>query len=83
MGFRSILILRDPRDTVVSQSFYLSTLERHPQYRRYTEVLKTPEERLMVSIRGAQPDEYGPGVPSVGERVRRYAAWTGPYPRCW
>jgi hypothetical protein len=74
-GYRSIVILRDPRDTVVSQSFYLTSRRRHPQYRRYSERLTSMDERLITSIQGVPADSVGPAVPSVGRRVARYAAW--------
>lgn len=75
LGYRVVFGFRDPRDIVVSAAAYLSTLPRHPQFRRYTEKLTTPEERMIVTLRGAHTDRWGPGFPSLGGRLWAYVPW--------
>lgn len=52
LGFQHILLLRDPRDIVVSHAFYVKREPLHDHYRYYTETLESDEERIMASIRG-------------------------------
>jgi hypothetical protein len=73
-GARSLVIVRDPRDVAVSETFYVCALARHPQHRRYTR-LATFGERLMLTITGAEGDEQGPPVPSIATRIGRYERW--------
>ena len=76
LGFKQILLLRDPRDVAVSHSFYLlkDTLHQHHEY--YAKTLKSDEERLMASIRGFKTGEgVGETVPSMGESYGRYLRW--------
>ncbi|MGH2752013.1 MAG: sulfotransferase domain-containing protein [Actinomycetota bacterium] len=74
-GFSSLLILRDPRDVAVSHALYVSGTERHWLHRRYTEILLTPEERLMASITGFPDDEISNGLESIGQRFDQYLGW--------
>lgn len=75
LGYRTVAILRDPRDVVVSSTFYLSHLERHFLHRRFTTELTSFGDRLMAVIRGLPPDNSGRGLPSVGRRIQRYMGW--------
>jgi sulfotransferase 6B1 len=78
-GYRSVFIVRDPRDTVVSDVFYILGFRRHPLHQRL-HAIPTMEERLMVAIRGL-PDEHR-GVPlleSMAARLEAYRGWlSGP-----
>lgn len=74
---RPIVILRDPRDVVVSDTFYISNLTRHPQHRRYMEQFKSFDERLSATITGADEDGYGGAMPSIATRIHRYEGWVG------
>lgn len=76
LGFKQVLLLRDPRDVAVSHSFYLlkDTLHQHHGY--YARTLRSNEDRLMASIRGFQPGEgAGETVPSMGKSYGRYLRW--------
>lgn len=75
LNYRIIFGYRDPRDIVVSVAYYVSTLPRHPQFRRFTEQLRTPEERMITTLRGAQADRWGPGFPPLGRRLWAYVPW--------
>lgn len=75
LGYRVILMLRDPRDVVVSQTFYITRSRRHHLYRRYNEELATNDDRLMASIRGLPANEHGRGVGSIGQRLAGQMRW--------
>ena len=75
MGYRSLLILRDPRDVVVSAQHYVTKMTDHDLHRRFTEQYRTPDERIAATIAGFPADEYGRGQGSIGERLGRYLPW--------
>ncbi len=77
LQFKHILLLRDPRDVVVS--FALSPLKRqawqqHHEY--YTKTLKSDEERIMATIRGFGQDENtDTPLASIKELYGGFTAW--------
>jgi sulfotransferase 6B1 len=73
-GFKSLLIIRDPRDIVVSHAFYVTSQPRHLLHRRYTEQLGTDEERLLASITGL-PGNGGPSLEDIGTRLDKFIPW--------
>ena len=79
LGFRSILILRDPRDVIISQDRFISRLQ-NPALHHYFQSFCDESARLMVQIRGV-PDPFCPAGEKenlgldIGERCRRYTAW--------
>jgi hypothetical protein len=75
LGYRSLLILRDPRDVVVSAQHYVAKMASHDLHRRFTEQYRTEEERIAATIQGFPADEYGRGQDSIGERLSRYLPW--------
>jgi len=74
LGFRTILMLRDPRDVVVSHAYYVTRSERHHLHNRYN-ALPTIEDRLMASIAGFPSDQHGRGLISIGKRLGGYMPW--------
>jgi sulfotransferase 6B1 len=67
-------ILRDPRDIVVSHVFYVTDIEpNHVHHAYYTEVLKTFEERLRISILGRP--ELVDSFPDITGRFQPYLGW--------
>lgn len=74
-GFSSLLMLRDPRDVVVSHIFYVTRTERHWLHRRFTEAFHTPDERLMATITGFPDDDISNGLESIGQRFEQYFGW--------
>ncbi len=77
LRFRQLILLRDPRDVVISSVF--SSLKRqpwHPAHRFFFQVLKDDEERIMVSIRGLQ-NEHSPqdARGSIRRVFEGYMAW--------
>lgn len=75
LGFRTVFIIRDPRDVVVSSTFYMTHLERHVMHRRYAEDFGTDQERIMATITGFAPGPNGLGSVSIGRRIEGYLGW--------
>jgi hypothetical protein len=75
LGFRSIFLLRDPRDTVVSHSFFAKNSAATYLHYRYSNVLKTDEERITASITGFPSDEHGRGQYPLSRRLQQYLPW--------
>lgn len=75
LGFRTVFIVRDPRDVVVSSTFYMTRLERHVMHRRYAEDFTTDHDRIMATITGFPPGPNGLGSVSIARRIEGYLAW--------
>jgi len=76
LGFMHVLLLRDPRDVVVSHVFYVQREPLHHHHRHYTEALGSDEERIMATIRGFGPDAFG-NTPllSIRENFAGFLRW--------
>ena len=76
LGFRHVLLLRDPRDVAISRAFFRKQLPWHPHHDYFVNVLQTDEERIMATIRGL-PAQAGLPVPleSIGHSFRSYLPW--------
>ena len=78
LGFKHILLLRDPRDVAVSHAFYVTRDTLHDHHKYYTETLRSEEERLMASIRGFGEDAgRRKFLPPIGESFGAYLPWMG------
>jgi hypothetical protein len=69
-GIRSLFMIRDPRDIVVSQVFYILKNKKH----HYHDVYKSQpdfESCLKLAIQGDPSREVG----SLSERLRQYLGW--------
>jgi hypothetical protein len=75
LGYASLLMLRDPRDVLVSGAHYVGDMESHDLHRRFTEQYRTLDERIMAEITGFAANEYGRGQASLGERLESYLPW--------
>ncbi len=76
LGFKQILLLRDPRDVVVSNMFFIKREPwlRHHKY--YAEVLRSDEERIMATILGFRSDHaIDRPRASIREIFEGYAPW--------
>ena len=74
---RSVLILRDPRDVVVSYAHYVSREPRHAHCRYFNNELKSVEKKIMATIRGFPKSELVPrGLLSIGRLIGDYLPWT-------
>jgi len=67
------LVVRDPRDVVVSEAHYLTSMNRWHRLHPYFKRLSSLEEQVSLSIRGAStiPLSY----PNVARRFEQYRAW--------
>ncbi len=75
LDFAGLLVIRDPRDIVVSAQRYVTGLRSHDLHRRFNEQLTTTDDRIMAMIRGFDGDELGRGLPSMGVRLESYLGW--------
>jgi len=74
---RMVLIIRDPRDVVVSHFHYVTYKDPHHRLRSYYRNLPSDAERLLTSIRGIKPP---PGqehlyLPDIRQRFRGLLTW--------
>ncbi|MBN1562413.1 MAG: hypothetical protein JXA10_01130 [Anaerolineae bacterium] len=76
-NMRSLLMLRDPRDVVVSHARFVATLPDHFLYARYQGLSES--EQIMLSIRGLAADDHDPvsqpGLLDIGARCRSIWEW--------
>jgi hypothetical protein len=75
LRFRHIVLIRDPRDIVVSHTFYVKREPLHHHHRFFTETLKSDEVRIMASIRGSEQDTVGASLPSIKEMFAGIMRW--------
>jgi hypothetical protein len=86
-GVAAYLILRDPRDVVVSHVHYIAEMApSHIHHRYYHEVLHTFDERLRASIVGVPAEELAKAagdkpvhepLPDIRARFAPYLGWLG------
>jgi sulfotransferase 6B1 len=74
LGFRSVFVIRDPRDTVVSTALYLARMRKGRHYRRFRG-MPSDQARLIATIRGFPGDEQGPAMEPLSARLRGYGGW--------
>jgi hypothetical protein len=73
LGFVHLLMIRDPRDVVVSRAFYRASNERLDSQSWFSGL--DEHERMMIAITGAEaPDGTSP-LPSIAQRLERYRPW--------
>ena len=75
LDYKTIVILRDPRDIVVSNAFYITRLKRHFLHTRFNTEFSNMDARIMACITGFPPNEFGRGLISIGDRLRQYSGW--------
>lgn len=66
----ALLLVRDPRDIVLSQAHYAVTRPDHPFHEAFARCA-TLEDRIRVAIDG----DDATGLASVAQRLDRYAGW--------
>lgn len=69
-GVRTVFLMRDPRDTVVSQAHFVTRETKHRQHDAFVDQA-SDRDRLILSIQG-DPTR---GVLGIAERLDRYAGW--------
>jgi sulfotransferase 6B1 len=75
LKYKTIVILRDPRDVVVSSAFFITKLERHDLHNRFNSEFDDMPSRLLTCIRGLSRDERGLGMESIGHRIAMQLPW--------
>ena len=73
LEFATLLIVRDPRDVMVSLAHYLASDRSHHFHRRLAPV--PFPDRLSALITGFPADASSPGLPSIGDRLALYRPW--------
>ena len=74
LGLRSVLILRDPRDTALSHVTYVMTNPAHRLHAYYRGLSEA--ERLSATLRGIAASAPGePLLLGIGERYRLFLPW--------
>lgn len=78
LQLKHILLLRDPRDIVVSYTFFVMREPWHHHHKYYTETLKSDEERMMATICGFNRcDTADRPLASIQERFDGFIRWLG------
>jgi sulfotransferase 6B1 len=75
LTFKRILIVRDPRDVLVSFALWVPLVPSHHLYRRFHRDLPSNESRISACLDGLASDGDGPGIESYPERLQAYAGW--------
>lgn len=75
LGIRPLLMIRDPRDVVVSHVYWVTYRYREGRFHPYFRSLPNDEARLMASIRGTPPLPDGFRLEDIGARFRSYLKW--------
>lgn len=76
--WRRFLMLRDPRDVVVSFARWAAREQRLPLHTYFTEVLTEEPERILATIEGIAPGvpaDQLVGLPSLANQWKRFAGW--------
>lgn len=74
LGFRHVLLIRDPRDMVVSFAHWVAAEPHLPRHRYYADVLQDHDKRLMATITGYD-DGRGNHLPSIASTLDDYLPW--------
>ncbi len=70
MGIPTVFVVRDPRDIVVSDTFFILRWKEHPLHDFFRQQ-KTLKDQLRLAILGYPPLNY----PSIEEKLRRFSGW--------
>jgi hypothetical protein len=73
LGFKHVLIIRDPRDVAISDAHYMSTFPRHKHYRRFRQL--SAHDAIDLVITGFRHPDGSIGLESIGERADNYSMW--------
>lgn len=71
-GVRTLFVMRDPRDILVSRLHYVKGLRRHSQHDLFTSRLETDEERLRILLEG---NDARPHIVPFRTLLERFAPW--------
>lgn len=68
-GLKTIFVIRDPRDIVISFAFYAASKKSHPAYPLF--VGKSLHQQIKLTLEGSP----SLGLAPIGEMLRRCAGW--------
>ncbi len=74
-GARMVVIIRDPRDIVVSHYHYVTYMDKSHRLRPYYLQMQDDDERLMASITGFEPPDGNPRGRLLDINTRFRAIW--------
>ena len=74
LDYKTIFMIRDPRDVAISNAFYITRLKRHFLNQRFNDMASL-DERIMACITGIPATDGSPGLISIGQRVTNYVGW--------
>jgi sulfotransferase 6B1 len=69
---RSVFMVRDPRDILISAMHYARGLRRHPRHALYAQEITTPEAQFDLELYGRRE---APFVRPLKDRLQHYAGW--------
>ncbi len=75
LEYKTVFMIRDPRDVVISNAFYITKLKRHFLNERFNQDMSTLDERIMACITGLPATESSSGLISIGQRITNYVGW--------
>lgn len=75
-GVHMVTIIRDPRSHILSWAHYLLTTRHVPGREWVTDRYPDMASLLPILVRGIGVPGIPPYLPDVGERFRRYSAWS-------
>ncbi len=73
LGYRQLLLLRDPRDIVMSFTRYVVSRPKHHRHQYYTQALSSDGERIMATITGVP--SLSPPLQPMHTTVAGYLPW--------
>jgi hypothetical protein len=73
-GYRQLLMIRDPRDVVVSFSKYVVDFTKHRLHELFCQ-MPSDEERYMATIRGYADERAGYLLWDIGQLYRMFLRW--------
>jgi len=75
-GYRHVLILRDPRDVLVSHVHFIMKEKTAGQiYHYFSQELDSFDSRLMALIRGVYGNSKCPNILSISTKMDHFGAW--------
>lgn len=73
MKIKMVLMMRDPRDVVISHAYYVRSFASHPLYAHYQSL--SEDECILQSITGVAPAPERSGLVDINERCRSIIGW--------
>jgi hypothetical protein len=70
-GTKAFLVVRDPRDILISNAFYISGYQAH-NWHRVIASQPDMKSKLRLLIEGR---DASPAIPGIGDYLREYAGW--------